>query len=82
MLNDEILEKTHPAFEFIKDEDGVTDIGEDFAFAIKAREAGFEVWCDFDVVCDHHRLARFAPLAYRLQLEQQGNLEVCFEEKK
>lgn len=30
-------------------------VGEDVGFCQKAQEAGFEVWADFDIPCDHHK---------------------------
>lgn len=43
-------------------------LSEDFAFCQRAKDAGFELWCDFDVALQHWGLYRFevAPINGRL----------------
>ncbi len=49
--------------------------GEDFDFCNKARDAGFEVWCDPSVVCGHSKLIDLKVVAtlVSLQLKAQSD---------
>lgn len=35
------------------DERGIVEMGGDFSFCLKAKEAGFTIWADYDYPCDH-----------------------------
>jgi len=50
-----VLEHIKAPFERKWSEDGIQLIGQDFYFCEKAKRAGFEVWVDWNKVCDHFK---------------------------
>lgn len=50
-------------FHFIMNERGTLDFTEEIAFGKKVQEAGYKLYTDFDVECDHVRAVRLASLA-------------------
>lgn len=48
-----VLEQVTAPFERFWDEDGIQQMGLDFAFCLKARQLGFEVWTHMDYLCGH-----------------------------
>ena len=52
-LSRRVLHRLKPAFDFTSDEWGVMVRSEDMAFCEKARGAGFDIWADFDLQCEH-----------------------------
>lgn len=55
LIKREVFEKLEkPYFKFEFSEDGVTPVrSEDLYFCDKSKEAGFEIWCDSSVICNH-----------------------------
>lgn len=57
LIHRDVLEKmAAPWFKNLWNEEYTTYLGEDFYFCDKAREAGFEIWCDPTVKCKHAKL--------------------------
>ena len=50
-----VFDRVRPAFERTWNEDGTCDIGSDFYFCKKARDAGFKVFAHYDYPCDHYK---------------------------
>lgn len=50
-----VLEAIRAPFMRKWDEDGIAELGLDFYFCQKAKEAGFEVWCDWRAPCSHFK---------------------------
>jgi GT2 family glycosyltransferase len=57
LIKREVFEKlAKPYFKFEFDEDIVKPVrSEDLYFCDKAHEAGFEIWCDSSVICNHSK---------------------------
>lgn len=57
LIKREVLEGVGKrAFQFKADDEWGTDgIGEDFYFCERVKAAGFSVWNDYDIACDHHK---------------------------
>lgn len=56
LIKREVMEAVkRPAFSWgdIRDEWGIEGLSEDFFFAERVREAGFEIWMDYDLLCSH-----------------------------
>jgi len=49
-------------FSFLYNKDGCVNASEEFVFSEKCTKAGFELWTDFDIECDHHRRASLLSL--------------------
>ena len=50
-----VIEDVQPPFTRICEPDGVVRIGADYNFCIRAIEAGYKIWADWDRVCQHIR---------------------------
>lgn len=57
LINREVFEALKkPYYEFLYNEDGTRHTrSEDIHFCDKAREAGFTLWADTEVICRHHK---------------------------
>lgn len=57
LIKREVFDKLEkPYFRFLFNEDGTEPVkSEDLYFCEKAKEAGFDVWCDTSVICNHHK---------------------------
>lgn len=57
LIKREVFEKLEkPYYQFMYNEDGTQHTrSEDIGFCDHAREAGFELWADTDVVCQHYK---------------------------
>ena|SRR3990167_2575188 len=54
LINLDVFKKlSHPWFFWESDSEGNISMSEDFWFCKKAREAGFEIWCDLSVPIKH-----------------------------
>jgi len=51
----EVLEKIKAPFTIGHDEDGITNLGTDFAFCVRAAEAGFKIYTTPQRVCEHYK---------------------------
>jgi GT2 family glycosyltransferase len=61
----QVFDKIKSPFRFRYNEDGCVNISEEFVFSEKATEAGFGLWTDFDIQCDHHRRSSLLALYKR-----------------
>lgn len=57
LIKKEVFEKLEkPYFKFVYNEDGTKhELSEDLYFCDKAREAGYKIWCDTSVICNHFK---------------------------
>jgi hypothetical protein len=55
MIKREVLEKVKAPFLNDFNEDGTNNLGDDYAFCKRAKEAGFKVFVDWDMICDHFK---------------------------
>lgn len=57
LIKREVFEKLEkPYFKFLYNDEGTEHTqSEDLYFCNKAREAGFTIWCDTSVICNHHK---------------------------
>lgn len=55
LIKRKVLEQVPQPFVDKWDEDGTMILGEDFYFCEKAKEKGFEIWADWDLVCNHYK---------------------------
>jgi hypothetical protein len=46
----------YPYFKFLYTDDNILELGEDYYFCKKVRDAGFEIWADFDLRQKHYKL--------------------------
>lgn len=53
MVSREAMETIKAPFMRIFDEDGIVEVGGDYAFCRRAKAAGFRVWAHFDYPCYH-----------------------------
>ena len=53
MIKREVLEKVKYPFRNEYDEDGIKTKGLDFNFCTRAKEKGFETWCNVNMPCSH-----------------------------
>jgi GT2 family glycosyltransferase len=54
----EVLQKIKPAFLDLYDEWGRKTTSEDIYFCLKAKEAGYKIYADYDVLCEHIKNVR------------------------
>ena len=45
----------HGAFNRILNDDGTVEFGNDISFSIRAKKAGFRLWCHYDYWCHHYK---------------------------
>ena len=55
LIKRNVLEAVRAPFMRKWSEDGIAELGLDFYFCQKARDAGFEVWCDWRAPCSHFK---------------------------
>ena len=55
LIKRRVLEALKAPFHTEFDEDGILEVGTDFAFCRKAAAAGFEIFCTPQRVCEHHK---------------------------
>lgn len=67
-----VLEAVQAPFERFWDEDGIQQMGLDFAFCFKARQLGFEVWTHLDYLCGHHVTLNLLDVNRSLMRMQNG----------
>jgi len=53
MIKREVLEAIKAPFNLILTEGGFNDLGDDYAFCKRVKEANFKVYANWDVICDH-----------------------------
>ena len=53
LIRGNVLETLRAPFNDKRAEDGTLNLSEDFYFCQKAKDTGFEVWCDWRVPCSH-----------------------------
>lgn len=53
LIKTDVFKKVKRPFDFEFDDDGLKTRGEDFAFCMRAKEAGFRVWTHYDYPCEH-----------------------------
>ncbi len=67
MIKREVLEKlTAPFIDKIR-EDGRREIGHDYYFCERAKALGYEVWADWEVLCDHVKLVPLISIVQALK---------------
>lgn len=64
-----VLEKLKAPFCREWDEDGLVKLGGDYAFSIKAKDAGFKIWCHFGYPCTHYK-----------EMEIKKTLDACYRQ--
>lgn len=69
MVSRKVLDIPKPWFSFAQ---GGT---EDTYFCRRAQEAGFEIWCDTSIECNHLRIAAVNPGDYWLRVKELGGIE-------
>jgi hypothetical protein len=68
MVKREVLEAIElPAFKFKYNEDGLITLSEDLYFAEKVKQAGFKLYTDFNLKCEHYRPIRIGCVANRIE---------------
>ena len=55
MIARRVIEKIQPPFERIMEANGTVRIGADYNFCVRAIEAGFKIFADWDCRCQHIR---------------------------
>lgn len=55
LIKRKVLEEVRAPFMRKWSEDGIAELGLDFYFCQKAKDAGFEVWCDWRAPCSHFK---------------------------
>ena len=55
LIKRKVLEAVKAPFMRKWSEDGIAELGLDFYFCQKAKDAGFEVWCDWRAPCSHFK---------------------------
>lgn len=63
LVHRRVLEKVKAPFMREWDEDGIPTRGCDFAFCMRVREAGFDVWAHYDYTCTHYKELNLAKAA-------------------
>ena len=79
-----VLEKLKPPYQITTYNDTVTDVtlSEDMYFSDKIREAGFDIWCDPEVVCHHfHSQDILDVFSIAIQAKQTGYDEALRDHK-
>lgn len=56
LIKRRVLEKIKNPFQITRNEEDAIVGGDDYNFCKNVREAGFEIWTDWENVCGHYKL--------------------------
>lgn len=83
LIKSDVFKKLRrPYFQFIPQGEDHPRKGEDFFFCEKAKEAGFEIYCDTSIICKHIGTKFIGPQHWDISLEQIEKLKNQMGEEK